>query len=130
VQKKELEFAFAKGAPSFQPKELEVFKSMEKLELVDGDGKIDDLITYQWSGGHSPFHQVFWIEEDGETVFFGGDEAPQLHQMKSRFIAKYDHDGKKAMELRQQWWAAGQEEGWTFLFYHDIKTPSYKIPSH
>ncbi len=124
VQKKELEFAFEKGAPSFVPAELKVFRNMEKLVLVDGEGLIDNNIQYALSGGHSPFHQVFWIEEDGETVFFGGDEAPQLHQMKSRFIAKYDHDGKKAMELRQKWWEEGK--GWTFLFYHDIKTPYLK----
>jgi len=126
VQKKELDFAFEKGAPSFIPEELEVFKTMDKLELVDGDGQIDGYIRFAWSGGHSPFHQVFWVEEEGETIFFGGDEAPQLHQMKSRFIAKYDYDGKRAMELRQQWWAAGHDEGWTFLFYHDIKTPFIK----
>ena len=55
--------------------------------------------------------------------FFGGDDAPQLQQMKTRYAAKYDYDGKKAMELRQKWWEEGEEEGWTFLFYHDIKTP-------
>jgi hypothetical protein len=27
------------------------------------------------------------------------------------------------MELRQEWWEKGQAEHWTFLFYHDIKTP-------
>lgn len=124
VQKKELEYAFKKGAPSFVPLELEVFNKIEKLELLDGDGTIDGYIEYQLSGGHSPFHQVFWIREGGEVLFFGGDEAPQLHQMKSRFIAKYDHDGKKAMELRQKWWNEGKD--WTFLFYHDIKTPFLK----
>ncbi len=124
VQRKELEYAFEKGAPSFQPLELEVFKQMEKLVLLDGDGMIDGYISYAQTGGHSPFHQVFWIEGDGEKIFFGGDEAPQLHQMKSRFIAKYDHDGKRAMELRQKWWQEG--DGWTFLFYHDIKTPFLK----
>jgi hypothetical protein len=30
------------------------------------------------------------------------------------------------MQLRQQWWEQGEKEGWTFLFYHDIKTPVYK----
>jgi hypothetical protein len=43
--------------------------------------------------------------------------------MKSRFVAKYDFDGKKSMELRTAWWQQGQQEHWTFLFYHDIKTP-------
>jgi hypothetical protein len=69
---------------------------------------------------------VFWIVDGGETTFFGGDVAPQLQQMKSRFVAKYDYDGKLAMELRQEWWSKGQEEGWTFLFYHDVKTPVFK----
>lgn len=43
--------------------------------------------------------------------------------MKNKFVAKYDFNGKKAMELRQQWWKEGTEKHWTFLFYHDIKTP-------
>ena len=123
VQKKELDYAFEKGFPSFIPGELEVFRHMEKLELLEGDGVIDDYIRYAWSGGHSPWHQVFWISEGNQTIFFGGDEAPQLHQMKSRFVAKYDFDGKKAMELRQKWLQEGTADGWTFLFYHDIKTP-------
>lgn len=126
VQRKELEYAFQKGAPSYTIEELEMFRDMEKLECLEGEGLIDGYIRYAWSGGHCPFHQVFWIREGSETVFFGGDEAPQLLQMKSRFVAKYDADGKKAMELRREWWEAGQKEGWTFLFYHDIKTPYIK----
>jgi hypothetical protein len=45
--------------------------------------------------------------------------------MKHRFVAKYDFNGKKAMELRQEWWETGKKEDWTFLFYHDIKTPIF-----
>jgi hypothetical protein len=56
-------------------------------------------------------------------VFFGGDDAPQLNQMRSRFVAKYDFDGKKCMELRHRWWQQGSAEGWTFLFYHDVTHP-------
>jgi len=46
--------------------------------------------------------------------------------MKSKFVAKYDYDGKKCMELRQQWWQDGISKHWQFLFYHDIKTPVFK----
>ena len=69
------------------------------------------------------YHQVIWIKEEGETIFFGGDDASQLQQMKHKFAAKYDYDGKKAMNLRQEWWEQGQQEHWTFLFYHDVKNP-------
>jgi len=103
--------------------EFDILGSHDKVVFTHGDGVIEDYIRYEVTGAHSPFHQVFWIEEEGKKIFFGGDVAPQLQQMKSRFIAKYDYDGKKCMELRQQWWQKGQEEKWTFLFYHDIKTP-------
>lgn len=122
VQKKELEFAFEKGFPSYLTEELECLKEAPNVVLLDGNGVLDGYIRYEISGAHCPFHQVFWIVDGGEKVFYGGDEAPQLNQMKNRFVAKYDYDGKKAMDLRQQWWKQGTEEKWTFLFYHDIKT--------
>lgn len=123
VHKNELEFAFTKGKPSYIPEELVLLKASAAVVLLDDSGKIDDYIRYELTGAHCPWHTVFWINENGQTIFYGGDVAPQLQQMKSRFIAKYDYDGKKCMELRQQWWEQGQQEKWTFLFYHDIKTP-------
>lgn len=127
VQQKEIEFAFAKGFPSFVTEDLECLRDNRQIVLLDGNGIIDDYIHYEVTGAHSPHHQVFWIKDEEETIFFGGDDAPQLQQMKHRFIAKYDFDGKKAMELRKEWWKKGGEEGWTLLFYHDVKNPVYKF---
>ena len=123
VNKNEFEFATEKGNPSYTPKDFELLGNAENVIFTEGNGKIADYISYEVTGAHCPFHQVFMIEENGEKIFFGGDVAPQLQQMKSRFIAKYDFDGKKCMELRQQWWQKAQQDHWTFLFYHDIKTP-------
>ncbi|MEP7106592.1 MAG: MBL fold metallo-hydrolase [Ferruginibacter sp.] len=127
VNKDELALAIEKGEPSYSLREFEILTNSDKVIFLEGSGRIDGYIHYEVSGAHSPFHQVFWIEENARKVFFGGDVAPQLHQMKSRFIAKYDFDGKKCMELRQQWWQQGQRENWTFLFYHDIKTPVFNF---
>lgn len=125
VQQRELDYAFEKGPTSYLTDELECLKTSSQVVFLEGDGVLDGYIRYRVTGAHCPWHQVFWIVDGGETVFFGGDVAPQFQQMKSRFIAKYDYDGKKAMELRQQWWTRGQEEEWTFLFYHDVKTPTF-----
>lgn len=125
VHEKELSFAFEKGFPSYITDELECLKESSQVKLLKGDGVIDGYIKHEITAAHSPHHQVFWIVDGGETVFFGGDDAPQLHQMKSRFVAKYDYNGKKSMELRQQWWSKGEEEKWKFLFYHDLKTPIF-----
>jgi glyoxylase-like metal-dependent hydrolase (beta-lactamase superfamily II) len=123
VNKDEFSAAIEKGKPSYTPAEFEILGESDKVIFTQGNGIIDEYIRYEVTGGHSPHHQVFWIEEDGQKIFFGADVAPQLQQMKSRFVAKYDYDGKLCMELRQQWWQQGQQEKWTFLFYHDIKTP-------
>ena len=123
VNKDEFSAAIEKGKPSYTPAEFEILGESDKVIFTQGNGIIDEYIRYEVTGGHSPHHQVFWIEEDGRKIFFGADVAPQLQQMKNRFVAKYDYDGKLCMELRQQWWQQGQQEKWTFLFYHDIKTP-------
>jgi glyoxylase-like metal-dependent hydrolase (beta-lactamase superfamily II) len=127
IQKRELDFAWAQGPPSFITDEIEPLLHSELVHFMHDDkGLIDDYIYYEHTGGHSPHHQVFWIKEDGETIFFGGDVAPQLQQMKIRYKTKYDFEPDKSMELRLQWWERGTKEGWTFLFYHDIKTPMFK----
>jgi glyoxylase-like metal-dependent hydrolase (beta-lactamase superfamily II) len=126
VQQRELNFAFEKGMPSFIPGELGALKNSSQVVFLDQDaGVIDDYISYEVTSAHSPYHQVFWIRDDNKIIFFGGDDAPQLQQMRHRFVAKYDFDGRKAMELRKSWWQKGAEEKWTFLFYHDIQAPLF-----
>ncbi|HRH59385.1 MAG TPA: MBL fold metallo-hydrolase [Chitinophagaceae bacterium] len=127
VQQRELNFAIDTGFPSYMTEEISFLDNNRQVVLLRNDkGVIDDYIHYEVTAAHCPYHQVFWIYADDEILFFGGDDAPQLQQMKSRFIAKYDYNGKKCMELRQQWWQEGKEKHWTFLFYHDVKTPFYK----
>ncbi|MDB5010587.1 MAG: fold hydrolase, partial [Mucilaginibacter sp.] len=75
-------------------------------------------INYELSGGHCPFHQVFWIEDKSGKCFFGGDELPEPEQLIRKFIAKYDYDGRKAMQLREEYGKKAAAEGWTCLFYH------------
>lgn len=127
VNRDEWIYALQKGKPSYTPEDFMPLGNADNVVFLEGDGVIDDYIRYKVSGAHCPFHQVFWIEEEGVTAFFGGDVAPQIQQMKNRFIAKYDYDGKKCMELRQQWWLEGREGKWTFLFYHDIKSPVWRF---
>ncbi|TAF49624.1 MAG: MBL fold metallo-hydrolase, partial [Sphingobacteriia bacterium] len=127
VQKREFDFATGVGSASYLPEEFSGLKDFSKLVWLEEDqGQIGSNIFYELTSAHSAFHQVFWIKSGDETLFFGGDDAPQLQQMKSKFVAKYDFDGKKCMALRQSWWEKGQAENWTFLFYHDINSPAFR----
>ena len=123
------EWNFAMQEENFYYKK-DNFLLLEKygnLTFIEGNGIIDEYIQYEVTGGHCPFHQVFKIAEKEEIIFFGGDVAPQLQQIKNRFKAKYDYDAQKAMELRQTWKEKGKEENWKFLFYHDIKYPIFNF---
>lgn len=128
IHQKEMDFALKGQNPSYNLEKLGCMLHSDQVLFLQADqGTIDHNIHYELSSGHSPFHQVFTITQDNEIVFYGGDEAPQLQQMKTKFVAKYDANGKRAMDLRQIWKEKGSREGWIFLFYHDIKCPTMKF---
>ncbi|MEZ5046203.1 MAG: MBL fold metallo-hydrolase [Chitinophagaceae bacterium] len=123
ISKKEFEFAIQKGYPSYELSDFEMLKNHPQVEWLDEKGAIGDYISYETIGGHCPYHIAIHIKYNGKTVFYGGDVVPQLRQLKTKYVAKYDFDGVKSMELRQQFAKRGKEEAWTFLFYHDVKIP-------
>lgn len=128
VYKREYDHALEVGIPSYFPDELHILAHHPRVEWLEQPyGIIDDYISYEHTGGHSKEHIVFWIASDDGLIFYGGDEAPQYKQIRIKYIAKYDYDGKRAMELRQQWAEKGAAEGWTFLFYHDVRNPIVKL---
>lgn len=119
VNKGEWEMAM-KGSSSYTTNN---FKHLCNIEFVEGNGKIGDQIEYMFTGGHSQYHQAFKITDNGEIAFFGGDVASQAQQLKTKYKAKYDFDPTRAMEWREQWKSEAEQEGWKFLFYHDVKQP-------
>ena len=126
-QQREFELAMSKSSASYQPDLISLLEAYSRVVLLQDDaGSIDNYIHYLVTAGHSQFHQVFTIQQNAEILFFGGDEAPQLQQLKNKFIAKYDMDGRKAMEWRKKWWEEAANDHRTFLFYHDIQTPLYQ----
>ncbi len=130
VQKREFEEVMQNSSNATLKAQVGILEEFSgTVWLTEDKGVIDDLIYYEITGAHSQFHQVVWVKENDEIIFFGADVAPQLQQMKSRFVAKYDLEGKKALEYRQLWWEEGNKEGWTFAFYHDISQPTYKSVS-
>lgn len=127
VNKQEMAYAMERDGKSYHAEDISLLQQRDNVVFTEGDGVIDGYIRYELTGGHCPYHQVFLIDDGEDKIFFGGDVAPQISQMKSRFIAKYDYDGKRSMELRQEFIERGRKEGWIFLYYHDTKFPSGKF---
>lgn len=127
VNKQEFIFALENAKSSYITDDFKMLENSPQIKFIEGNGVIDGYIKYEHTGAHCPYHQVFWIQEEGASIFFGGDVAPQLQQLRNKFVAKYDYDGKRSMELRQHWREEGEREKWTFLFYHDIKSPVFNF---
>lgn len=124
IYRPEADYALKTGYPSYFTADLEAAFSNVAIHWLDGEaGDIDGYIHFSHSGAHCPQHIVYLIDDGMDKVFFGGDEAPQLKQMLLKYVAKYDYNGKKALELREMYAQQGREDGWKFLFYHDAKSP-------
>ena len=123
VSKKEFEYAMEKGAPSYVIEDFDILKNNQQVEWLSEKGNINNVISYEEDGGHCPHHTSFLIQKEDEKIFFGGDVAPQLKQLKIKYIAKYDFDGKHSMLKRQEYAEKGKAAHWQFLFYHDVKEP-------
>ncbi|MCX2583913.1 MBL fold metallo-hydrolase [Pedobacter sp. MR22-3] len=129
LQRRELDFALTQTEnPSYRMEMLQQLAKLPNVVLLDDDqGNITDGITYQVSGGHTPFHQVFWVKEKEETIFYGADNLPQQNYLKYPLAFKNDFDGKKALESRQEWEEEGKKQNWTVLLYHDLENPIMKF---
>jgi glyoxylase-like metal-dependent hydrolase (beta-lactamase superfamily II) len=123
IQKRELDFAMEnRGNPSFDFDVLEKLIQLPGIVWMDDDkGQITDEISYEVVGGHTPYMQVFWIRENGETVFYGADDLPQASYLKYHLAYKSDFDGRKAMALRLKWEKEAQKNHWKILLYHDLE---------
>ena len=118
IQRGEWEAAYSKPSRSYKTEIFDFMQRSGSVHFVEGNGKLTDTISYELTGGHCEFHQVFLIREDEETVFFGGDILPEPEQLLRKFMAKYDFDGRRAMELRQEYGIRAAEGKWECLFYH------------
>ncbi|MCQ9639657.1 MBL fold metallo-hydrolase [Chryseobacterium sp. WG14] len=129
IQKRELDFAMEnKGNPSFDFGILEKMIQFPNIVWMHEDkGQITDEIAYEVVGGHTPFMQVFWIRENGETAFYGADDLPQASYLKYHLAYKSDFDGRKAMELRLTWEKEAKENRWKILLYHDLNKAIIEI---
>jgi glyoxylase-like metal-dependent hydrolase (beta-lactamase superfamily II) len=123
IQRKEWETAIAGKSSSYHAEIFNALQGLDNLVFVDGSGELKPGINYELSGGHCPYHQVFWIDDAGEKCFYGGDELPEPEQLIRKFIAKYDYDGRKSMQLREEYGKKAATEGWTCLFYHAKSSP-------
>jgi len=138
VQRGEWETAFTSTSSSYHIEIFEFLQRNAQLSFVENSGQLTDQVSFELTGAHCPYHQVFLLDDGMDKVFFGGDVLPEPEELIRKFIAKYDFDGRKAMELRDEYGKKAAQEHWKCLFYHsksksqafiEIKEDQFKIVS-
>jgi len=121
IQRGEWEGAFTNTSSSYRTEIFDFLQRNAQLTFVDETGYFTPEIKHILTGAHTPCHQA-WLFDDGtDKVFFGGDVLPEPGELLRKFIAKYDYDGRKAMELREEFGKQAAAEHWNCLFYHGKK---------
>lgn len=118
IQRGEWEAAYSKPSRSYKTEIFDFVQRSGSIHFIEGSGQFNREIAFELTGGHCEHHQVFLLRRDEETLFFGADILPEPEQLLRKFIAKYDFDGRKAMELRSEYGKRAAEENWECLFYH------------
>ncbi len=118
INRNEWETAYSSQSTSYHTDIFDVVQRSGSIHFIEGNGQLDDRISYEVTGGHCQYHQVFLIKEGDEKIFFGGDVLPEPEQLLRRFKAKYDFDGARSMELREEFGNLAAKENWLCLFYH------------
>jgi glyoxylase-like metal-dependent hydrolase (beta-lactamase superfamily II) len=128
VQAGEYFHATSQLSKSYKKENLEhLYKTGQLHLLSEPHSSINAYIHYEVSGGHTQHHQVFWVESKDEVYFYGGDVLPSGGQVNRKFIAKYDYDGKKAMQDRIRYAQQIASENMIALFYHSDSLQGAKL---
>lgn len=118
IQRGEWEAAYSKPSKSYHTEIFDFLQRSGCVHFIEGNGDFNGEISFELTGGHCENHQVFLIREDDETIFYGGDILPEPEQLLRKFMAKYDFDGRRSMELRLEYGKRAAAENWKCLFYH------------
>lgn len=127
IQRGEWESAFTNTTSSYKTEIFEFLQRNAQISFIEGSGSIADGINYELTGAHTKFHQVFLLDDGKDKVFFGGDVLPEPEELVKNFIAKYDLDGRLAMELRKEFGDRAVKDNWTCLFYHGKSQATGKV---
>lgn len=92
----------------------------------DGDRPFEGVFV-RVIGGHTEFSLAWFFQFGGLKMLNAGDVIGTKSSLNRKYSAKYDFDGKKSQEVRDELSQLAKEEGFTILAYHDSKSPIFSL---
>jgi glyoxylase-like metal-dependent hydrolase (beta-lactamase superfamily II) len=106
---------------------LKLLKEHDLLELVDGEDEVAKGIKVKSTGGHTPGHQVVFIEDGNNKILCPGDIIPTASHLKIPYVASVDLFPLETMELKRKFLNMCINDGWLLAFDHDLNIKIGKL---
>ncbi|MCD6309526.1 MAG: MBL fold metallo-hydrolase [Candidatus Eremiobacteraeota bacterium] len=103
---------------AYLAEDLEMLEKSGRLMLVDGDSEILAGIKVHLTGGHSPGHQVVFLESQGEKACFAGDLIPMPGNERLLWVSAIDGEPMKSVEEKARLLPLVIEEQWIVFLGH------------
>jgi methylmalonyl-CoA epimerase len=89
------------------------------LQLVDDDRTIMPGVRVQRTGGHTPHHQIVWLESGGKSAAFVADLIPTIAHVPDPWIMGYDLNPLDTLRAKQQFARDAIARQTLVVFEHD-----------
>jgi glyoxylase-like metal-dependent hydrolase (beta-lactamase superfamily II) len=99
---------------------LKILKGFDLLELIDGEDEVAKGIKVKSTGGHTPGHQVVFIEDGNNKILWSGDIIPTASHLKIPYVASVDLFPLETMAQKRKFLDMCINEGWLLAFDHDV----------
>jgi glyoxylase-like metal-dependent hydrolase (beta-lactamase superfamily II) len=106
---------------------FKLLKEHDLLELVDGEDEVAKGIKVKSTGGHTPGHQVVFIEDENNKILWPGDIIPTASHLKIPYVASVDLFPLETMTQKRKFLDMCINEGWFLAFDHDVNIKVGKL---
>ena len=105
----------------------ECLRSLERVELIDGDTTITSQIRTAVSGGHTSPHQCVIVESGGTGLIHLADIVPTTSHLRLAWNATYDTDPLTTIAAKKRFFAEAQMKNLWVSFSHDDKVAAGRL---
>lgn len=128
LQKREWDYAISQVRDSkhtfgagYRMDDLYRLYADDYLCLTEQDGQeIIPGVQVQWTGGHTPGHQIIRISDGGESAYYLGDLLPSEKHLNHYAMRKLDVHPNQAKKQKIQLMSKACDENACLLFYHSL----------
>jgi glyoxylase-like metal-dependent hydrolase (beta-lactamase superfamily II) len=106
---------------------LKLLKDFDLLELINGEKEVAKGIKVKSTGGHTPGHQVVFIEDGHNKILWPGDIIPTASHLKIPYVASVDLFPLETMAQKRKFLDMCINEGWLLAFDHDVNIKICKL---